>query len=61
MVEVSHRRFKCTCGYENDRDVIAVVNLNGRVSLTPSIAPQRCKPGSMRGNLAIWGGEEVRS
>jgi len=38
-----------------------VVNLNGRVSLTPSTAPQGCKPGSMRGNLAIWGGEEVRS
>jgi IS605 OrfB family transposase len=29
MVEVSHRWFKCSCSYENDRDVIAVVNLNG--------------------------------
>ncbi|ACP44943.1 hypothetical protein YG5714_3038 [Sulfolobus islandicus Y.G.57.14] len=26
MVEVSRRRFKCACNYENDRDVIAVVN-----------------------------------
>jgi len=40
MVEVSHRWFKCSCGYENDRDVIAVVNLNGRGSLTLSTAPQ---------------------
>ena len=29
MVEVSRRWFKCSCGYENDRDVIAIVNLNG--------------------------------
>ncbi|MCG2872300.1 MAG: RNA-guided endonuclease TnpB family protein [Sulfolobales archaeon] len=40
MREVSHRWFKCSCGYENDRDVIAVVNLNGRGSLTLSTAPQ---------------------
>jgi IS605 OrfB family transposase len=40
MVEVSNRWFKCSCGYENDRDVIAVVNLNGRGSLTLSTAPQ---------------------
>jgi len=40
MVEVSHRWFKCSCGYENDRDVIAIVNLNGRGSPTPSTAPQ---------------------
>jgi putative transposase len=40
MKEVSHRWFKCSCGYENDRDVIAVVNLNGRGSLTLSTAPQ---------------------
>jgi IS605 OrfB family transposase len=39
MKEVSHRWFKCSCGYENDRDVIAVVNLNGRGSLTLSTAP----------------------
>jgi len=40
MKEVSHRWFKCSCGYENDRDVIAIMNLNGRGSLTLSTAPQ---------------------
>jgi len=40
MREVSHRWFKCNCGYENDRDVIAITNLNGRGSLTLSTAPQ---------------------
>jgi transposase, IS605 OrfB family, central region len=40
MEEVGYRWFKCSCGYENDRDVIAVVNLNGRGSLTLSTAPQ---------------------
>ncbi|MQL56632.1 zinc ribbon domain-containing protein, partial [Acidianus ambivalens] len=40
MVEVSHRWFRCSCGYENDRDVIAIVNLNGRGSLSLSTAPQ---------------------
>jgi len=40
MKEVSHRWFKCSCGYENDRDVIAITNLNGRGSLTLSTAPQ---------------------
>ncbi|MFP3346675.1 MAG: RNA-guided endonuclease TnpB family protein [Sulfolobaceae archaeon] len=41
MVEVAHRYFHCLkCGYENDRDIIAVVNLNGRGSLTLSTAPQ---------------------
>jgi len=40
MREVSHRWFKCYCGYENDRDVIAITNLNGRGSLTLSTAPQ---------------------
>ncbi|AAK41744.1 Hypothetical protein SSO8288 [Saccharolobus solfataricus P2] len=38
MVEVSHRWFKCGCGYENDRDVIAITNLNGRGSLILSTA-----------------------
>jgi len=28
MREVAHRYFRCTCGYENDRNVIAM-NLNG--------------------------------
>ena len=36
MREVSHRWFKCYCGYENDRDIIAITNLNGRGSLTLS-------------------------
>ena len=40
MKEVSHRWFKCSCGYENDRDVIAITNLNGRGSLTLSTVPQ---------------------
>jgi IS605 OrfB family transposase len=40
MEEVGYRWFRCNCGYENDRDVIAVVNLNGRGSLTLSTAPQ---------------------
>ncbi|BBD72696.1 transposase [Sulfodiicoccus acidiphilus] len=40
MEEVAHRWFRCSCGCENDRDVIAVVNLNGRGSLTLSTAPQ---------------------
>jgi IS605 OrfB family transposase len=40
MKEVSHRWFKCSCGYENDRDVIAVVNLNGSGSLSHSTAHQ---------------------
>jgi len=29
MREVNYRWFECVCGYENDRDVIAIVNLNG--------------------------------
>jgi transposase, IS605 OrfB family, central region len=40
MRGVSHRWSKCACGYENDRDVIAITNLNGRGSLTLSTAPQ---------------------
>ena len=41
MVEVGHRWFRCPhCGYENDRDVIAIMNLNGRGSLTLSTAPE---------------------
>jgi len=39
-MEDGYRWFKCSCGYENDRDVIAVVNLNGRGSLTLSTAHQ---------------------
>ncbi|BBG24757.1 hypothetical protein IC006_2091 [Sulfuracidifex tepidarius] len=40
MVETGHRWFSCPCGYEDDRDVIAIMNLNGRGSLTLSSAPQ---------------------
>jgi IS605 OrfB family transposase len=40
MKEISYRWFKCNCGYENDRDVIAIINLNGRGSLSLSTAPQ---------------------
>ena len=40
MKEIYHRWFKCDCGYENDRDVIAIINLNGRGSLSLSTAPQ---------------------
>ncbi|AGJ64077.1 RNA-guided endonuclease TnpB family protein [Saccharolobus islandicus] len=38
MEERGYRWFKCSCGYENDRDVVAVVNLNGRGSLALSSA-----------------------
>jgi IS605 OrfB family transposase len=40
MKEKGYRWFRCNCGYENDRDVIAIVNLNRRGSLTLSSAPQ---------------------
>jgi IS605 OrfB family transposase len=40
MKEIYHRWYKCKCGYENDRDVIAIMNLNGRGSLSLSTAPQ---------------------
>ncbi|MQL54279.1 RNA-guided endonuclease TnpB family protein [Acidianus ambivalens] len=40
MEEKGYRWFKCSCGYENDRDVIAVVNLNGRGSLSLPTSPQ---------------------
>jgi putative transposase len=40
MKEIYHRWLKCNCGYENDRDIIAIINLNGRGSLSLSTAPQ---------------------
>jgi len=40
MEEKGYRWFRCNCGYENDRDVIAITNLNGRGSLTLSTVPQ---------------------
>ena len=62
MKEIYHRWLKCNCGYENDRDIIAIMNLNGRGSLSLSTAPQMrdVAPNQLRGNLAIQGGEEVR-
>ncbi|WP_229768069.1 zinc ribbon domain-containing protein [Sulfodiicoccus acidiphilus] len=60
MAEISGRRFKCPSrGWQNDFDVIAIANLNGRRSLILSTAPQRCNPESVGGTLAIRGGEEV--
>jgi len=40
MKEKGYRWFRCNCGYENDRDVIAITNLNRRGSLTLSSTPQ---------------------
>ena len=40
MKEKGYCWFRCNCGYENDRDVIAITNLNRRGSLTLSTAPQ---------------------
>jgi IS605 OrfB family transposase len=53
MKEISYRWFKCKCGYENDRDVIAIINLNGRGSLSLSTAPQMrdVAPNQLRGTL----------
>jgi IS605 OrfB family transposase len=63
MREVSHRWFKCSCGYENDRDVIAVVNLNGRGVSDPLDCPSNegCKPEPMRGTLALSGRPKITS
>jgi putative transposase len=55
MKEIYHRWLKCKCGYENDRDIIAIVNLNGRGSLSLSTAPQMrdVAPNQLRGTLAF--------
>jgi Transposase and inactivated derivatives len=55
MKEISYRLFKCSCGYENDRDVIAIINLNGRGSLSLSTAPHMryVAPNQLRGTLAL--------
>jgi IS605 OrfB family transposase len=55
MNEVSYRWYKCNCGYENDRDIIAIMNLNGRGSLSLSTAPQMrdVAPNQLRGTLAF--------
>jgi IS605 OrfB family transposase len=55
MKEISYRWYKCNCGYENDRDIIAIMNLNGRGSLSLSTAPQMrdVAPNQLRGTLAF--------
>jgi putative transposase len=55
MKEIYHRWLKCSCGYENDRDVIAIINLNGRGSLSLSTAPQMrdVAPNQLRGTFAF--------
>jgi transposase len=55
MNEISYRWFKCNCGYENDRDIIAIINLNGRGSLSLSTAPHMrdVTPNQLRGTLAL--------
>jgi transposase len=55
MKEIYYRWFKCNCGYENDRDIIAIINLNGRGSLSLSTAPQMrdVAPNQLRGTLAF--------
>jgi IS605 OrfB family transposase len=55
MKEIYHRWFKCSCGYENDRDIIAIINLNGRGSLSLSTAPHMrdVAPNQLRGTLAF--------
>jgi IS605 OrfB family transposase len=55
MKEISYRWFKCNCGYENDKDIIAIMNLNGRGSLSLSTAPQMrdVAPNQLRGILAF--------
>ena len=55
MKEIDHRWLKCNCGYENDRDIIAIMNLNGRGSLGLSTAPQMRDviPNQLRGTLVL--------
>ena len=60
MKEISYRLFKCSCGYENDRDIIAIENLNGGFSEPldcPSYA--RCSYESIEGNSRPLGRGEV--
>jgi IS605 OrfB family transposase len=55
MKKIYHRWYKCNCGYENDRDIIAIINLNGRGSLSLSTAPQMrdVAPNQLRGTFAF--------
>jgi len=60
MEEAGYRWLRCNCGYENDRDVIAITNLNGRGSLTLSTAPQmRDVNPNRRGELSRKGEEVI--
>jgi transposase len=54
MKEIYYRWYKCKCGYENNRDIIAIINLNGG-SLSLSTAPQMRDviPNQLRGTLAF--------
>jgi len=56
MREVGYRWFKCSCGYENDRNVIAM-NLNG--GLRPSRPPLRDASPDEGNPRPFHGGEEV--
>jgi IS605 OrfB family transposase len=55
MKEISYRWLKCKCGYENNRDIIAIMNLNGRGSLSLSTAPHMrdVAPNQLRGTLVF--------
>jgi putative transposase len=55
MKEISYRWLKCKCGYENNRDIIAIMNLNGRGSLSLSTAPHMrdVSPNQLRGTLVF--------
>jgi IS605 OrfB family transposase len=55
MEEKDYRWFRCLCGYENDRDVIAVMNLNGRESLTFSSSSRPKRVTKQEGNLILPG------
>jgi len=75
MVESGYRRLKCSaCGFEADRDVVAVLNIEkkaliemGGISGHPNcLADDKCKPEQMRGtreplkgSFDLQGREEV--
>ena len=77
LTENSYRRMRCRkCGFEADRDTVAILNIEKRAlkqmggSLaTPTppqmtdVAPNRCgEPvNRLKGTLALQGGEEVRT
>jgi len=53
MEEKGYRWFRCNCGYENDRDVIAVVKREGVSDPLDCPSNEGCKSESMRGTLAL--------